>query len=78
MKLVSTSETLNREVAVPSDLPRKGVTFSSTSSQSSSVTIDFTRWVDMGYPNQLVVRISRPGVETDNEFGEVPSLRQSA
>lgn len=59
MKLASTTETLTREVAVP-DQPHKGVTFSSKAHGSSSVTIDFTRWVDMRYPNQIVVTISRP------------------
>ncbi len=65
MRLASTSEILTREVSVP-DQAHKGVTFSSKSFKSSTVTIDFTRWVDMGYPNQLVVRISRPGEDPDD------------
>lgn len=59
MRLTSTTETLTREVHVP-DQPHKGVTFSSRAHASSSVTMDFTRWADMRYPNQIVVTISRP------------------
>ena len=59
MRLLSTSEILTREVHMP-DQPHKGVTFSSTRFGSSTVTIDFTKWVDMGYPNEIVATISRP------------------
>ena len=59
MKLLSTSETLTREVHMP-DRPHEGVTFSSTRFQSSSVTIAFSKWVEMGYPNEVVATISLP------------------
>lgn len=58
MKLMSISETLTREVAMP-DQAHKGVTFSSPSFKASTITLDFARWVDMGYPNQIVVTVAR-------------------
>ncbi len=60
------TEILPREVSVP-DQPHKEVTFSSKAFGASTVTIDFTRWVDMGYPNQVVVTVS-PAPRAPKEF----------
>ncbi len=57
MMLTEHIAVLNREVSMP-DQSHKGVTFSSTTYGAPTVTIDFSRWVDMRYPNQIEVRIS--------------------
>lgn len=53
MSLIGFDEVLERELSTPDRPARDGVTFSSTSYKASTVTIDFTRWVDMNYPNQI-------------------------
>lgn len=51
--LVGFDEVLERELSTPEKPARDGVTFSSTNHKASTVTIDFARWADMGYPNQI-------------------------
>lgn len=66
MRLASTTEELTREVSTP-DQSYKGVKFSSLAHGSTEVTLSFTRWVDMGYPNKVRVDITpvlvRPACE---------------
>lgn len=57
MRLAKSTEELTREVSTP-DQAHKGVKFSSLSHGSSEVTLSFTRWVDMHYPNKIVVEIT--------------------
>ncbi len=74
MKLTSTTEILTREVSVP-DQPHKGVKFSSTSYQSSTVEMNFARWADMHYPNKIVLTISVPG---EHPHDETPTAQATA
>jgi len=57
MRLAKSTEELTREVATP-DQPHQGVKFSSTAHGSTEVIMDFTRWVDMRYPNKIIVEIT--------------------
>ncbi len=36
----------------------RGVTFSAATFKASTVTVDFTRWIDMGKPARIVVTIT--------------------
>ncbi len=74
MKLTSTTEILTREVSVP-DESHRGVRFSSTRFGSSTVEIDFARWVDMRYPNKIVLTISVPG---EHPHDETPTAQATA
>ena len=60
MKLTERTEVLTRQVSTPDRPATEGVKFSAPTFKASTVIIDFTRWVDMGYPNQIVVTISVP------------------
>lgn len=57
MILTSQEEILDRVVSDPDRPAHQGVRFSSSGFKASTVMIDFTRWVDMGYPNQIKVTI---------------------
>ena len=57
MRISTTAEELTREISVP-DQPHKGVKFSSPAHGSTEVTLDFTRWADMRYPNKIRVDIT--------------------
>lgn len=56
MRLTESTEELTREVSMP-DRTHEGVKFSSPTHGSSTVTLNFTRWVDMGYPNKVIVTV---------------------
>jgi len=58
--LTEITETLDRQVSTPDRPATEGVRFSSPRFKASTVVIDFTRWVDMGYPNQIVLTITLP------------------
>lgn len=64
MKLTERTEILTREVSTPDRPAIEGVRFSSTAYKASTVIIDFTRWVDMGYPNKISVNITAAGIDT--------------
>lgn len=58
MKLTETTETLVRQTHDPHVMQRDGVTFSSPAHHASSVQIDFTRWMDMGLPEKILLTIT--------------------
>lgn len=49
---------------------KKGVRFASPHASSTEVTLDVTRWMEMGHPRQITVTI-HPGVRTDVDHGNL-------